>query len=123
MKIVGGNFGVSGSASVSNNDTLVIKGANKVTYRADQVASVSARVVKERKFGVAGFIIGLLLFSVLLGLLLNVIGVIIAIVLAVAGSFYSKKRNIAEVRFNDDQVVVLECSGREIKRLYLLYRA
>lgn len=113
---------MSGSAFISKDKKLMVKGASRVAYPADQVASVSARVIKERKFGVVGFIIGLLLFSVLLGLLLNVIGVIIAIILAIAGSFYSEKRNIAEVRFDDGKAVILECSGREIKRLCLLYQ-
>lgn len=99
MKIIGGNFGVKGSAFISRDKKLVIEGAQKAIYSPQQVLSVSANVTKEKKFGILGFIVGAIVLSIILGLLLNVLGVVIALVIAVAGSFYSEKTNIVEVKF------------------------
>jgi hypothetical protein len=57
MKILGGNFGVNGSALISRDKKLVIEGASKGIYGADQVLSVSANVSKEKKFGILGFLV------------------------------------------------------------------
>ncbi len=117
MKIIGGNFGVKGSAFISRDKKLVIEGAQKGVYSPEQIASVSANVTKEKKFGVIGFILGAIILSIILGMLLNVLGVVIAIVIAVAGSFYSEKSNIVEVQFKDNKAVSLECTPRGVKKL------
>ncbi|MBG7601732.1 MAG: hypothetical protein IZT60_04185 [Gammaproteobacteria bacterium] len=117
MKIIGGNFGVKGSAFISRDKKLVIEGAQKAIYSPQQVLSVSANVTKEKKFGILGFIVGAIVLSIILGLLLNVLGVVIALVIAVAGSFYSEKTNIVEVKFNDNKSVSLESTPRGVKKL------
>lgn len=68
MKIIGGNFGVKGSAFISRDKKLVIEGAQKAIYSPQQVLSVSANVTKEKKFGILGFIVGAIVLSIILGL-------------------------------------------------------
>jgi hypothetical protein len=117
MKIIGGNFGIKGSAFLSRDNKLVVEGAQRAVYSPDQVLSVSANVTKEKKFGILGFIAGAIILSIILGLILNVLGVVIALIIATAGSFYSEKSNIVEVRFADHKSVTLECTPRGVKKL------
>lgn len=117
MKIVGGNFGVKGSAFLSRDNKLVVEGVQRAIYSPKEVLSVSANVTKEKKFGILGFIVGAIILGIILGFLLNLLGVIIALVIAIAGSFYSEKSNIVEVRFSDNKSVTLECTPRGVKKL------
>ena len=117
MKIIGGNFGVNGSAFLSRDNKLVVEGAQRAVYSPNDVLSVTANVTKEKKFGILGFIVGAIILSIVLGLLLNILGVIIALTIAIAGSFYSEKSNIVEVRFNDNKSLTLECTPRGVKKL------
>ena len=120
MKIIGGNFGVKGSARISQANELVINGTPDATYAKEQVSAVSGHVNKETKFGILGFLLGFIILAVMLGLLFNVIGVVIALVLAIAGSFYSVKKNIIEIQFSDNKAITLECSARGAKKLFAL---
>lgn len=120
MKIIGGNFGVNGSAFINRENKLVIEGTKKGAYSPEQILSVTANVTKEKKFGIFGFIVGAIILSIILGMLLNVLGVVIALVIATAGSFYSEKNNIVEVQFNDNKAVNLECTPRGVKKLVQL---
>ncbi|SDG67717.1 hypothetical protein SAMN05216603_1034 [Pseudomonas benzenivorans] len=120
MKILGGNFGVSGSAFISRDQKLVIEGASKGIYAPEEIRSVSANVSKEKKFGVFGFLVGAIMLSIVLGMFLNIIGVLIAIVIAIAGSFYSESKNMVEVKFKDDKSVTLECTPKAVKKLIQL---
>jgi hypothetical protein len=117
MKIVGGNFGVKGSAFISKDRYLVVEGVNRSIYSPAQVQSVTANVTTEKKFGVLGFIVGAVSLSVVLGLFLNALGFVLAIIIAVAGSFYSDKKNIVEIRFSDEKSVLLQCTSRGVKKL------
>lgn len=117
MKIQGGSFGVKGSAHISKDQQLVIEGAARGIYLPEQIQSVSANVIKEKKFGVFGFLVGAVMLSIMLGFFLNIIGVIIGFVVAVAGSFYSESKNIVEVKFTDEKTVALECTPRYVKKL------
>ncbi|MDM8350881.1 hypothetical protein P8H27_18560 [Pseudomonas sp. sp1636] len=117
MKILGGNFGVNGSAFISRDQKLVIEGASKGIYDPEEISSVSANVSKEKKFGILGFLVGAIILSIVLGMFLNVVGVLIAIVIAIAGSFYSESKNVVEVKFKDDKAVTLECTPRSVKKL------
>ncbi len=118
MKIIGGNFGLEGSAFISRDGRLVIEGAQKVAYSSDQISSVAATKVKEKKFGIFGFIFGAILLSIILGLFLNIVGVIIGIVIAFMGSYYSESSNNVEVNFKDGKLVQLECTPRGVKKLF-----
>lgn len=117
MRILGGNFGVTGSAFISRDQKLVVKGALKGIYSSEEIKSVVASVTKEKKFGIFGFLVGVIILSVILGLFFNAVGVVIAIVIAIAGSFYSKNKNIVEVQFKDEKSVTLECTPRGVKKL------
>lgn len=117
LKIIGGSFGLNGSAALSRDKKLVIKGAQKGIYSPEQILSVSANVTKEKKFGLLGFFVGAILASIVLGLFLGVLGVVIAIILAIAGSFYSEQSNVVEVAFSDNKSVNLECTPREVKKI------
>jgi len=56
MKILGGNFGVKGSAFISRDQKLVVEGALKGIYSPEEIKSVVASVTKEKKFGIFGFL-------------------------------------------------------------------
>lgn len=117
MRILGGNFGVTGSAFISRDQKLVVKGALKGIYSSEEIKSVVASVTKEKKFGIFGFLVGVIILSVILGLFFNAVGIVIAIVIAIAGSFYSENKNIVEVQFKDEKSVTLECTPRGVKKL------
>lgn len=118
MKIVGGQFGVSGSASLNEKD-LTIKGAKRGVYTCDQVRAVNTEVVKEKKFGITGFILGAIVLGVLFAALFGFLGAIIGIALSVVGSFYSKKHHFADVQFADGMSVRLQCSGYSANELVM----
>lgn len=44
-------------------------------------------------------------------------GAIAGIVVAIAGSFYTQKRNLAELAFADGSTLILECTPRAIDKL------
>lgn len=117
MKITGGNFGIKGGAYISRDKKLVIEGSQKKIYSQEDVGSVLASTSKERKFGAGSFIIGIIIFTVVLGLLFNLVGVLIAIVLSILGSFYTEKKNTVEVQFNDGKSVTLDCTPRAVSKL------
>ena len=120
MKIIGGSFGLKGTAYIHGTNGLAIVGAREAIYQADAIQSIAARIERERKFGILGCVVGMVLLSILLGMLLSVLGVVIAIVLAVAGSFYSEKRHIVDIGFTDGNTVSLECSKGAANRLAAL---
>ncbi|WP_444893423.1 hypothetical protein ACJJIE_02490 [Microbulbifer sp. TRSA001] len=117
MKIISGSFGVEGSAYISRDNYLVVEGASKVIYSPDKIKSVSSQKVKEKKFGLFGFLLGAIILSIVLGMIVGFIGVGIAVVLAYLGSFYSDSKNNVEVKFLDEKSVVLECSPGGVKKL------
>lgn len=117
MKIIAGSFGVKGSAYIAKNAILAVDGASRATYRPDQVSRIDSRVDAERRFGWFGAIVGGVLLAGLGMLFAGLFGAIIGLILAVAGSFYSAKRNVAEVEFDDGRRVTLECTARAMSRL------
>ena len=120
MKIIGGSFGIEGSTYIGGVKNLVIMGAQKAEYSQEQIQSVTANVTKEKKFGILRFIVGAIILGIVFGIFLNILGVVIGIVIAIAGSFYSKKKNLVEVRFIDNKSVNLECPSRDVKKLVQL---
>ena len=116
MKIIGGSFGLKGHAFVAR-DIFAIEGSTKQDYRADEIVSVNARIEKSRKFGVLGFIIGALLFTVLGSLLLGLLGAVIGFAISIAGSFYSNTTNIVDIEFRDGKKLSAEGSPRAIEKI------
>ena len=57
MRIIGGNFGARGTAAVTTQDMLFIKGEISKSYTADEINSVTVSKMTIKKFGVTGFII------------------------------------------------------------------
>ena len=51
MKIVGGSFGVGGSAFISRDGMLVVEGIKKAAYARRDVRSAVSRIEKEKKIG------------------------------------------------------------------------
>jgi hypothetical protein len=117
MKIIGGNYGLKGYVTISD-DALFINGNRKARFSPGQIVNVSAEAKAEKKFSILSFFFGALILCLLLGLLLNILGVVIGLVIAVAGSFYTNKENIAEITFDDQSSLKLECTPRGIKKLY-----
>lgn len=119
MKIVGGSFGLKGSAFISGA-TLAIQSDRKADYRGDQIQAVDAQEVREKAFGMLGAIVGAVLLAILLSMVLGPLGVLAGIALAVAGSFYTTSRNVVSVEFIDGGKVVLECTPRAVAKLVKL---
>lgn len=117
MKIVGGSFGVKGSAFISRDKKLVIEAVKPVNYSREQISRINTTQVKEKRFGAFGFIIGAILLAIILGVLFGVIGAIVGVVAAVFGSFYSDSKNIVELFFVDQNQVTLECTPRAVNKL------
>lgn len=120
MKIVGGSFGVAGKAFINQTDELVVRGAKERSFAGAEIASVETRVDKQKKFGVVGFVIGAILLAAILGAFLSILGVVLGIAFAAAGSFYSSKTNLAEVRFTSGDSVSLQCTAAQLKSLVQL---
>ena len=118
MKIINGNFGTKGSAYISRDNFLVIEGAQKSIHAPDQIASVTASTIQDKKFTIVGFIIGSLVLGSILFVFLNVFGLVIGIVAAWFGAKHSgNKSDIVEVKFTDNKSVFLECTPRGFKKL------
>ena len=116
MKIIGGSFGVSGSASITGED-VQIKGSITVRKSIKDIDRVIARAHQERKFGLVGFVLGSLFLGFIGLVLAGPIGVLIGIVLTIAGSFYSEKFGIADIEFKGGDKITLQGSVREINNL------
>ncbi|MDV5861401.1 hypothetical protein QM298_10825 [Pseudomonas mendocina] len=116
MKIIGGSFGIKGSAYFAG-ESLVIESAQKAEYRRDAVERVNARVDAERKFGLIGALIGAVVLGALGTMFLGIFGAVIGVAVAIGGSFYSAKKNIAEVSFTDGKTLTLECTARAVNKL------
>jgi len=116
MKIVGGSFGVRGSAFVAKG-RLHIEGSTEAAYRPEELSKINTRVDAVRKFGVIGAIVGAVVLGAVGWALLAIFGAIIGVALAIAGSFYTRKKNIAEVTFEDGATLILECTPRAVDKL------
>lgn len=116
MKIAGGSFGLKGSAFISR-DRLFIEGSRNAEYGPADMRSLSARTETEKKFGLIGCAVGALLLGGLGMVFLGLFGAILGVVFAVAGSFYSTKKNLADVTFEDGSTLILECTGRAMDKL------
>jgi len=119
MKIIGGSFGIKGSAFVAGSK-LIIESSQKASYGSDQIADVIGRSESARGFGFIGAIIGSAMLGVLGAMLAGPLGLVIGIFIAIAGSFYSSKRLIAEVRMKDGKALTVECTGRAMDKLVKL---
>ena len=117
MKIRAGSFGHKGSVFLySKGKKLAVEGLTKRDYLPGDIASIDARVRKNRSFGAFGFLVGAALFAVLGMMLAGIIGTIIGIAFAVAGSFYTTSKNLVDIEFTDGQRLTAEGTDRSIKR-------
>lgn len=117
MKIIGGSFGLKGSAYISDDKELVIEGQNESVYLPVQIKTVSANTEKEKKFSIFSFLIGIFIITPILTLSLGIIGFIAGIIIAVIASYYSKKVNVVDINFTDNKEVRLKCTSRGVKKL------
>ncbi len=116
MKVIGGSFGLKGSAYIAG-PRLIVEAAQKASYSPEQVSGVVSRTEKERKFGIMGAVAGAVLLGALGTMFLGVAGAVIGIVVAIAGSFYSSTRNVCEVTFSDGKTLALECTAKAVTKL------
>ena len=117
MKIVGGTFGTRGYAWLRKDQSLDIKSDRKRVYPQESVRRVEARTESQKNFGCFSFIFGAIIFGAIFGFLIPGIGIIIGLVIAVALSFYTTKKQIVEITLGDDEKVVVECAGWQVRRL------
>lgn len=116
MKIVGGSFGLSGKALLADQ-TLQVRSDRRRDYVGSDVKTVSVSQQSEGKFGFIGALIGAVLFGYLASLVLGFLGWVIGVAFAIAGSFYKKKRCIADLEFTDGMKLTLTPNDYEAKRL------
>jgi len=116
MKIIGGSFGNRGSAYIADKQ-LVVEGARKAYYEPPQVQRVQTRIDAERRFGLIGAVVAGFILAVVGWFILAIFGALIGVAIAVAGSFYTSKKNIAELTFTDGSTLSLECTPRAIEKL------
>lgn len=121
MKIIGGSFGVKGTARISE-ETLFVNGSRQARYQATDINNIVAATNTERRFSLISFIIGAVVFSLFFGLLFNIVGIVIGLVVATVTSFYSVSSAKVELNFVDGSILTLACSGREIEALYAFWR-
>ncbi len=117
MKITGGTFGTSGSAHISRDDKLVLKGAVSAVYDRDQIARIDTGRRKDRRFAAGSFLVGAVLFGFIGAQFAALVGALVGVALAVGLSFYSDSMDTVAVLFTDGRRVDLECTPRGVKRL------
>lgn len=128
MDILSGSFGVGGTAYISKKNEFVIKGATDASYSFDDISSTSAETVKEKKFSVVSFLLGVIFLGAVLGLILfsflGILGFIIGIIAGAAisslGSSHSKSSNVCKITFNDEKFISVKCSKSQVKQLISL---
>lgn len=113
MKIIGGNFGVGGKASVKGGILQLDTAKGIYTFDQSEVLAVSTSVSSEKQFGCIVFIFFAVLFSFIFGLFLSVLGVVIGVILAVAISWYTVESYEATIDVIDNKKVMVICSKRE----------
>ena len=120
MKVVGGSFGLRGILSIESDQSIKIRADRSQSFRRDEVASITTRVEKDKKFGCFSFVIGAVILGVIFGIFLNVIGVVIGVVLAGMGSFYTNNKNIVDIGFSSGDAVSVECTAGQVRKLVQL---
>lgn len=116
MKIVGGNFGTSGSAYVSKDGYLVIDGVSVVNFKPEDVLNVDTKVNKEKRISIISVFFGIVV-TIVLFFLFHVIGLFIGLLLTFFGSKHTSENHYADVVFSDNRKVTLECTPRAINKL------
>ncbi|MCK2183502.1 hypothetical protein [Halomonas getboli] len=119
MKIIGGSFGPSGKAQLRNGK-LEVMGLKNAKYGPDEVESVNVRQEVNRRFGVIGAIFGGLILAFLFGLFMGPFGWLVGFGLAIAGSFYSDKRFIADLEMTDGASLTLQPDRKAARQLVYL---
>lgn len=117
VSIVGGSFGLKGRLGVDGENNILVDAARTKRFTAGEVSTVSLRTEKDKKFGCFSFVIGAVILSVIFGLFLSILGVVIGVVLAGAGSFYTNRKNFADIAFVSGESVTVECTERQARRL------
>lgn len=120
MKILGGNFGSSGTAFIRQGSQLVVVGAREAVYTGEQIRNIEANQIKNRKFGIFGFLVGGILLAWLLGMFLGLLGIVLGVGVAIAGSFYNETSNVVQIQFDDGNQVTLDCTSRAVRQLHTL---
>lgn len=116
MKIVGGTFGTSGGAYLSNDGYLVIKGAKSINYRPGELVSLVAEQKVESKTSVLSILFGVVI-TIVLTVFFSLIGLVVGLLLTYFGSRYKSKDDVVNLEFTDGERVVLECTPRQVKKL------
>lgn len=115
MKIIGGTFGLGGSAYFSSDGYLVVDGAKRVVYKPSEVLSVVATQDIERRFSFFSMLIGLVV-TAFLTFFFSVFGFFLGVLITVFGSRYKTVDNIVTVDFEGNQVV-LNSTPKQVKKL------
>ena|SRR5690554_6726047 len=119
MRIIGGSFGTSGRIEIGSFGVR-IKASREAIYPPADLARVSARKEKDRRFAWITFLLGLVILGGLAGLALGPLGFLAALVLCIVGSFYAKTRYLVDMSFQDGSQLTLETSRRHADQLVQL---
>lgn len=116
MQIVGGSFGVSGSAKI-NEHGLMVDGVKPVLIRKHEIQAVNTSRNQSREFGVLAFLFWGVLFGLLGWWLLGALGAVVGVIAAVALSFSKKTVIRASVSMTEGRSLELEGWHYEIQKL------
>ena len=120
MKIVGGSFGASGNAYVTEEGTLAVGGATPDEFTAGEIRSATASTRKDRKFSAFSMLLGLVTITVLLTLFFGPIGLVAGVVVSIAGSFRNKTVRLVHVQLEDNRSVELSGNAGDINSIVRL---
>lgn len=119
MKIVGGSYGLKGSAHIVGS-TLIVNGTKKAECPSSSFKSVKARQDSDKKFGIVGAIIGSFIFGWVGLYLSGFLGAVVGVAISIAGSFYSVKKRFVDIELVSGESVTLQCSSGEVDSLLRL---
>lgn len=106
LKIVGGSFGVTGTARLTQNSSLSIQGVSDAVYAKESITGIEAKQDNQRTVSVSSLIIG---FGVAVAAwyFFGWIPALVIALFACGSAFYTKKDGVLNIQFSDGKTVSL----------------
>lgn len=114
MLTLGGSFGVTG-VKLNSNGGISIAGRN---YEKSDIVDISKEVIKDKKLSIASLLLGIFIIIPLLAWALSIFGLILGILITAAGSYYSKKKYLLHIYFNDDNNISIDV-GKSLMKNFI----
>jgi len=121
MKIIGGSYGLGGSAWLSSDKKLVVEGARGASFTADQITAMNASSSTTSKVGIGSVLIGILVLGGGGFYLFGILGLIAGLFLTFVGSRYTETAQQVQITFEDLSSLTLSCTRQGVKRLFAFW--